>query len=244
MKLAEKPYVAPQGEGKLSGTLSIFLRATGCNLRCAWKRNDYWNKCDTEYTSWKPELYKEVHYLEIVDEIEHAREIEKFPDVHHVVITGGEPFLQDDLEAIVRQIKREGYHITIETNGTIAKPVYADLLSISPKLNNATPRFAKKAMLMHERNNIFQKSLIDGSNPNIKDFQIKPVVVTAKDLLDVDAFVAQHRITPQKICIMPEGIKSEELDEVIANVGNEVLKRGYHMTDRLQIRKFGNKRGT
>src|SRR5829696_6830310 len=97
MRIAEI-YVSRQGEGLLTGTPSVFVRASGCNLRCWF--------CDTPYTSWQPE--GEDWSLEaIVDEVErlrawggplagpenHGRRDARPTAIGHVVITGGEPML-------------------------------------------------------------------------------------------------------------------------------------------------------
>src|SRR4051812_10229134 len=157
MKVAELFY-SIQGEGKLAGVPSFFVRASGCNLRCTW--------CDTPYTSWEPEG-KEMKVAEIVAA---ARE----HSARHVVITGGEPMIMPDIAELAAEFKREKYHVTIETAATAYKPVEIDLASLSPKLANSTPwdrdggRFAES----HEKNRInipVIQRFIDES----PDFQLK-----------------------------------------------------------------------
>src|SRR6188474_79323 len=116
-------YKSFQGEGFLTGTESIFVRASGCNLRCWF--------CDTPYTSWRPEG-EELAVPEILERVAQWT-------VEHVVITGGEPMLFDDLEELCEALHGRGKHITIETAGTIYLSVRCDLMSISPKLSNSTP---------------------------------------------------------------------------------------------------------
>ncbi len=120
MKIAEIFY-SVQGEGTLVGVPSVFVRTSGCNLRCTW--------CDTPYTSWKPEG------TEMSNEAILA-EVAKFP-ARHVVITGGEPMLFAPVVALTESLSN--VHVTIETAGTVYQPVKADLMSISPKLANSTP---------------------------------------------------------------------------------------------------------
>ena len=122
MKIAEIFY-SLQGEGTLLGVPSVFVRTSGCNLRCSW--------CDTPYTSWTPEG-TEMSNAAIVDEVH------KYPS-RHVVITGGEPMLFAPVVELTQQLKALGQHITIETAGTVYQPVSCDLMSISPKLANSTP---------------------------------------------------------------------------------------------------------
>ena len=123
-------FYSIQGEGKLMGVPSFFIRTSGCNLRCSW--------CDTPYTSHYPENEK-ITEVEIMQTLAKAS-----VDCRHIVITGGEPFIQEkELISLCSMLKSEGKHITIETNGTIYFETEADLLSISPKLSNSTPPIAQ-----------------------------------------------------------------------------------------------------
>src|SRR5215216_1005426 len=121
MRIAEI-YRSVQGEGLLTGVPSVFIRASGCNLRCWF--------CDTPYASWQPEGQDYA-----VDEI--IAEVEEW-DVKHVVITG-EPMLFAEMIPLCRELKRRGRHITIETAGTLYLPAACDLMSISPKLSASGP---------------------------------------------------------------------------------------------------------
>ena len=122
MRLAEL-FHSIQGEGKLVGVPSVFVRASGCNLRCTW--------CDTPYASWEPEG-PDVAVGEIV------RQVGSF-NTKHVVLTGGEPMIMPDIVALAEALKANGHHITIETAATVFKPLPLDLASLSPKLSNSTP---------------------------------------------------------------------------------------------------------
>ena len=102
MKISEI-YKSVQGEGLLTGTPSVFVRASGCNLRCWF--------CDTPYASWQPEGNDYA-----VDEI--VAQIEEW-DCRHVVLTGGEPMLFAELIPLAEQLRRRHWHITIETAGTL-----------------------------------------------------------------------------------------------------------------------------
>src|SRR3990172_578382 len=116
MRIAEIFY-SIQGEGRLLGVPSVFIRTSGCNLRCVW--------CDTPYTSWKPEG-EERSFKEIM------AAAAKYP-ARHVVVTGGEPLLAPEIEELTKRLKQRAYHITIESAATIFKPVACDLMSMSPK---------------------------------------------------------------------------------------------------------------
>src|SRR3954454_20016998 len=124
-----------QGEGKLAGVPSAFVRASGCNLRCVW--------CDTPYASWNPEG-SDVPVDQIVQRVREYK-------AGHIVITGGEPMIMPDIVELCDQLKsHDDCHITIETAATVFKPLKLDLASLSPKLSNSTPidtRFEQ----MHEK---------------------------------------------------------------------------------------------
>ena len=93
-----------QGEGELTGVPSVFVRTSGCNLRCNW--------CDTPYASWNPEGVQ-MSVAEIV------AEVTKHP-ARHVVLTGGEPMVAKEIHELAAALKQRGYHITIETAATVA----------------------------------------------------------------------------------------------------------------------------
>ena len=122
MKIAEIFY-SVQGEGGLVGVPSVFVRTSGCNLRCSW--------CDTPYTSWEPEGEERS-----IEEI--LASAAAFP-ARHVVVTGGEPMIAPGIVPLTEGLRARGLHVTIETAGTVFAPVACDLMSISPKLSNSTP---------------------------------------------------------------------------------------------------------
>lgn len=110
-------FYSIQGEGSLVGTPMIFLRLAGCNLRCSF--------CDTSYA------FNTGKYL---SEDEIVSIIENFGNLRWVCITGGEPLLQD-ITTIVNKLKKLGYKISLETNGTISIPPIFDHVVVSPKKN-------------------------------------------------------------------------------------------------------------
>ena len=122
-------YTSIQGEGFLTGTTSSFVRVTGCNLRCWF--------CDTPYTSWDPQ----GEHLEVPEVFQRVQALE----CRHVVITGGEPMLYQDLVLLCEQLRAVGHHITLETAGTRFLPLHCDLMSISPKMANSIPSLERAA---------------------------------------------------------------------------------------------------
>ena len=229
MKICEL-FHSIQGEGKLAGVSSVFVRASGCNLRCVW--------CDTPYASWDPEGENVA-----VDEI--ARRVEAFA-TKHVVITGGEPMIMPDIAPLCEALKSAGHHITIETAATVYKPVRLDLASLSPKLSNSTPwqrkggRFAEA----HERQRInvpvIQQFI--GASP---DFQLKFVVAGETDLVEIDALLKQlGGWSPGEVLLMPEGIDAATLQSRAGWIAEVCKRTGFRYCPRLHVELYGNTRGT
>jgi 7-carboxy-7-deazaguanine synthase len=229
MKLAELFY-SIQGEGKLVGVPSVFVRASGCNLRCAW--------CDTPYASWEPEG-DEVAVKDIV------RRVMEF-DCRHVVLTGGEPMIMPDVVELSEALKSEGLHVTMETAATVYKPAAMDLASLSPKLSNSTPydreggRFAQA----HERQRInldVVQRLMDGA----PDRQLKFVVASDADVAEASRFLDQlRRWEPADVLLMPEGTDPATLEGRAEWLIDVCKRTGFRYCPRLHIALFGNTRGT
>ena len=108
-----------QGEGAHSGIPAVFVRFSGCNLRCPW--------CDTEFQS-----YTDMTVEEIVAEM---KELYDVPNERRkmCVLTGGEPSLQVDKE-LIDALHAAGFYICIETNGTRPLPEGIDWITCSPKI--------------------------------------------------------------------------------------------------------------
>jgi 7-carboxy-7-deazaguanine synthase len=218
-----------QGEGRLIGTPSVFIRTSGCNLRCAW--------CDTPYTSWRPEgaSWSIEKILARVDE--HA--------TPYVVITGGEPLLAEDIEELAAALERKAKHVTIETAGTIFKPLRGDLISLSPKLANSTPwrKAGGKFAPMHEwrRLNIpVVQAFLDRY-----EYQLKFVVEREADFGEIAAILGRLKnVEPARVLIMAQGTSRKQLDEKAAWIVPLCMHHGYGYTPRLHIELFGNRRGT
>jgi 7-carboxy-7-deazaguanine synthase len=229
MRLAELFY-SIQGEGKLSGVPSVFIRASGCNLRCTW--------CDTPYASWNPEG-DDVPLGEIL------RRVTAF-NSKHVVVTGGEPMIMPDIVELCDALKSAGHHVTIETAATVYKRVPIDLASLSPKLSNSTPierdsgRFAE----MHERQRL-NIGVIQRFIDTAPDVQLKFVVNDERDLSEIETIVGQLRnVLPSDVMLMPEGTDLATLEGRSAWIADVCKRTGYRFCPRLHIALFGNARGT
>jgi 7-carboxy-7-deazaguanine synthase len=228
MRIAEIFY-SLQGEGRLLGMPSVFIRTSGCNLRCVW--------CDTPYTSWRPEG-RGWNVKTIL------REVHKYP-AHHVVVTGGEPLLAPEIEELAKELKREGAHITIETAATIFKPVACDLISMSPKLAHSTPwkREKGKFAKMHEERRLnfgVIQEFLDGY-----DYQLKFVVERRQDFTEIRDLLDQLvGVDRARVLVMAQGKTSEEVRRKAKWIVELCKEYGYGFTPRLHIDLFGNRRGT
>jgi 7-carboxy-7-deazaguanine synthase len=229
MKLSELFY-SIQGEGKLAGVPSVFVRTSGCNLRCTW--------CDTPYASWNPEG-EDVPIERIVERVA------DYPS-RYVVITGGEPMIMPDVVELCASLKERGYHVTMETAATVFAPVVIDLASLSPKLANSTPheredgRFAA-AHEVHRINLPTIQRFIDTS----PDFQLKFVVAAASDIEEIHALLNKLQgWSPADVLLMPEGTNEAALAAKADWLANICKQTGFRFCPRLHIALYGNRRGT
>ncbi len=226
-------FTSVQGEGKLAGVPSYFVRVSGCNLRCVW--------CDTPYASWRPEGAPRP-----IDEL--LREAAA-SGVGHAVLTGGEPMLFDALAPLAEGLSRSGLHVTIETAGTIHREVACDLMSISPKLANSTPAEgdprdqAGAWRARHEQRRLdvpTLQALLD----RYPSRQLKFVVASPGDLAEIESLLGRLRgWKPGDVMLMPEGVTTEALASR-AWVATECVRRGWRYCHRLHIELFGHTRGT
>ncbi len=228
-------FTSIQGEGALTGVPSFFVRTSGCNLRCAW--------CDTPYASWDPE----GEPMPLADVVRRA----EASGVSHVVLTGGEPLIQKNLPALARALKNRGFHITIETAGTVAadpSDTPCDLLSLSPKLANSTPaaddpRDPSGAWReRHERRRL-DVSTLQRLLDAYPSRQFKFVVATEADLAEIDRLV--DRLTgwrPHEVMLMPEGVTP--LGAAAHWVAQACIERDWRYCHRVHIELFGDTRGT
>lgn len=229
-----------QGEGVLAGVPSIFIRTSGCNLRCWF--------CDSYHTSWEP-THAWMDLDEIVDRVGDF-------DANHVVLTGGEPLIHEEAVTLIDRLADRGYHITVETNGTIAPPPETpiDLASISPKLASSTPTPERPPaggeadteqagvddwQQRHEANRIDHEALtalVEGFG-----FQLKFVLTGRDDLPEIEDLIAELRaeteteIADSDVLLMPEGQTREQLADTRREVAEVAIESGYRYTPRLHV---------
>jgi 7-carboxy-7-deazaguanine synthase len=226
IKISEIFY-SIQGEGRLIGVPSVFLRTSGCNLRCVW--------CDTPYASWKPEG-EDLMMGQILSDVRRRY-------AHHVVVTGGEPMIVDGIVELTQGLRRIDQHITIETAGTVYQPVMCDLMSISPKLASSTPtrREGGRWAAQHERLR-YQPDVLKQLMSEY-DYQLKFVVSTQDDLPEIWKMIEDLGASRDRVILMPEGTTPEQLYEraqwLVPVCKTELVRYG----PRLHIDLWGDQRG-
>ena len=222
MKIAELFY-SLQGEGSLLGVPSVFVRTTGCNLRCSW--------CDTPYTSWQPEG-DEIPLDDLI-----ARVL-AYP-ARHAVLTGGEPMIQPQLVPLSQTLRQAGWHITIETAGTVDAPVACDLMSISPKLANSTP--TGDWAIRHEATRL-NRPVLRALMAKCA-YQFKFVVAAPSDLTEIMRLVDALAVDPTDVILMPEGTSADLLRDRARWIAPLCLEHGFRFSPRLHVDLWGNQRG-
>jgi 7-carboxy-7-deazaguanine synthase len=228
MKIADI-FFSIQGEGRLAGVPSAFVRLTGCNLRCTW--------CDTPYTSWHPEG-KSLALPEILSQLEAFRG-------RHAVVTGGEPLLSPEVVPLCAALRERQFHVTVETAATVFRPVECDLASLSPKLSNSTPRERAAGRIAVRHEQLRLRPEVIRAFMARSDYQLKFVVERLSDLEEVEALL-QHLpdVDREKVLLMPQGVTREELAERGPLVAQACTERGFRYCPRLHVELFGNRRGT
>src|SRR5262245_40177789 len=219
MRIAEI-FHSVQGEGRLVGVPSVFVRTSGCNLRCWF--------CDSGYTSWQPE----GETLTIAQILSLAAD---FPP-RHVVVTGGEPLIALEIEELCAAFRQRDYHITIETAATVFKPIECDLASLSPKLSNSTPwqREAGKHAERHDRLRLRLDVILAFMERS--DYQLKFVIDQPTDVDEVrDLLQLLPDVDHAKVLLMPQGVTRDELHARGPWLIEECKKHGFRFCPRLHI---------
>ncbi len=226
MKIAEIFY-SIQGEGALVGVPSVFVRTSGCNLRCTW--------CDTPYTSWQPEG-QDMTLDGMVSAVAEYR-------VSHVVVTGGEPMIAPQIAELTAALRSAGMHITIETAGTVYAPVTCDLMSISPKLENSVPYERDGGRWATQHNRLrFQPEILKQLMRDY-EYQLKFVVTAPHDLNEIAKIRETLDAPRSRIILMPEGTDSNALRERGEWLAEICKAEGYRFSPRLHVDLWGNRRG-
>jgi len=231
MQVAEIFY-SLQGEGKLTGLPSAFVRLAGCKLHCKY--------CDT------PDAKKADSAVSTTAE-QVVKQLLSYP-TSFIVVTGGEPLLTFELEILCTKLRNAGRHVTLETAASIERLVDADLVSISPKLSNSTP-FDPVLARQHEALRLNLPAIgafIEQTHREITEFQLKFVLEKPEDVLEVQDILSNFTglFEPADVLLMPQASNREQLASRSGWVAELCKQHGYRFCDRLQIRLYGNQPGT
>ena len=225
MKISEI-FESIQGEGNNAGKSAVFLRTAECNLKCVW--------CDTKYTwDWKNYDYsKEVNEMSIK---EVRQSLEQFR-IRHLVITGGEPLMQqDDLAELLTFLKPE-FYVEVETNGTIlpnnALSTLVDQWNVSPKTKNSGNPL--EMCEVNECYTFFSKK---------KNCYFKYVVESEDDLIEINQFISKYSLKKDRVLLMTQAITKEEILAKENNVFTISKKNSLGFSPRLHVIKWGSQRG-
>ncbi len=218
-------FYSLQGEGKLAGTPSAFIRLAGCPLRCKW--------CDTRYAQ-DASAGQDLTLEQI------AKKVDDF-NCHHIVITGAEPITNPNLQELLSALKNPNRHITIETAGvTFIPDLPCDLMSISPKLSNSTPTDPKLAA-HHEKSRLnfnALHSLIENY-----DYQLKFVIDKPEDMNETKQVISElGNIDPLKVMLMPQAATRTDYITKSHMLAEICKQTGYTFSPRLQILLWNNQK--
>lgn len=224
-----------QGEGPTQGRSAIFVRLGLCNLDCSW--------CDTPYTwDWTGKngtVYDRAEELTSIDIEEIAEQILDLSQsgrVERVVITGGEPLIQQRrLLPLIADLTDRGFVIEIETNGTISP--HPDLLLAGVRFN-VSPKLPGSGV---DSNRAIIPPAIDALQAAQSEFKF--VVADAGDLAEVEALVERFGISPGRVWIMPEGTTHDRIISQLPHLFGWAAVRGFNLSARLHVLAFDDRRG-
>lgn len=240
-------FTSFQGEGRLTGVPSIFIRLAGCHLRCGF--------CDTRYAqcysnglpmSVENILQKVIAsaqkptFPEFSTRWKNRTQKTKIPEpeksarILHIVITGGEPLLFPSVAPLVRVLHEHAFHVTIETSGTRFLATGCDLLSVSPKMENSG-------------NLLSQRSVSRTLRPLLEDaidYQMKFVINKQTDCTETILFLNEFPfLSREKVLWMPQGQTEEEVAQRETWVRQTAAENGFGFSPRAHLFWFGSRRG-
>lgn len=233
-----------QGEGPCAGIPAVFVRASRCNLHCVWCDTCHtWNFVGTPWPHEKDGTpgYSKHDPLTAtwVGEPKTVADIVLAYHCPHLVITGGEPLLQQDDFRVLVQLLRDqqpSTFVEVETNGTVTpKPDFdavIDAYNVSPKLSNAG---------MPASLRLRWESLAWFAQSNKAVFKF--VVQSAQDLDEIRMLQSKLELPARRIMLMPEGRTPSELEASAVNVATWCRDAGFRYGDRLHVRLWGDQRG-
>jgi 7-carboxy-7-deazaguanine synthase len=216
-----------QGEGCHTGYLVGFLRLAGCNLACSW--------CDTPY-SWDWTRYdknEESHKMAIEEIAEQIRPM----NVKRLIVTGGEPMLQQNRFPALHEAT--GCLLDIETNGTIApKPEIidsVDMFVVSVKLAHAGDD--ESARIKPDAISKFAELAAQGKAI------FKFVAQSKTDFGEIRDLIDAAQIPKHAVWIMPEGMTAEKSLVSMRLIADDVIKEGWNLSARVHTLIWNLERG-
>ena len=220
-------FVSIQGEGVFAGTPCVFIRLASCNLSCSW--------CDTKYT-WDWKNYEYANHVMTLHNDDIYSMIDEY-NLKHVVITGGEPLLQQQaLLPLITVLSKNSYTIEIESNGTIEPimPIFnlVNQWNISPKLSNSGNSQDKNPEL-----GILAKYK---SHPNA---YLKFVIVEQEDVSEALSLAKSVSFPSNRLILMPEGIIGSDLIARSTWLSDYCIKNGLRYSSRLHVLLWQGVRG-
>jgi len=216
-----------QGEGPTLGRRAAFVRLGRCNLDCTW--------CDTPYT-WNWDRFDpavELHRRTVDDVVAEVAAL----GVDRVVVTGGEPLLQQRaLAGLLAAAAVRGWAVEVETNGTRAPTAEVaagvERFTVSPKL--ASSGVAAGRALVPDALAAFVAT---------GRAAFKFVATGPADLDEIAAVVADHGIPPGAVWVLPEGTAADVVLAGARRLADDVAARGWNLTTRLHVLVWGDERG-
>lgn len=213
-------FYSLQGEGRLVGVPSVFIRLAGCRLRCQW--------CDTKYAQDFQAGTEQTAETLLEKLVVHP--------TRHLVVTGGEPLAQKGLADFLRTFSEVGYLITLETAGLRFIPdLPLHLAGISPKLSNAAPDMPEK-----DRLNIpALRQLMETYS-----YQLKFVVDRPEDLNEIAACIEQlGTVDPERVYLMPQASRRADYLEKSVWLADYCLQTGFTFCSRLHVMLYDGQPG-
>jgi organic radical activating enzyme len=219
-------FESVQGEGPNTGTPCLFIRLAHCNLTCAW--------CDTKYT-WDFANYDYASEVRVVPVSELARRVQGAASAH-LVITGGEPLLQQRRLVELCAALDPGVFIEVETNGTVpplpALSARIDQWNVSPKLAHAGD----------EQSLRIRPAALTAFRDTGRAW-LKLVVDSAADLVEIAELVSQLNWPKNRVLLMPQAATRDELGARFPEVQSWAAERGFGCSTRLHVELWGGRRG-
>jgi 7-carboxy-7-deazaguanine synthase len=203
-------FYSLQGEGRLIGVPSVFIRVAGCTVRCAW--------CDTKY-AWDESAGEDFSIDEILHRVDNLPPTSASSTQNSfIVVTGGEPITNNSISLLLKKLSQTDRHITVETSGIeFIQDLPVDLMSISPKLDH-NHRQTIRQLIRHY------------------DYQLKFVIDAEDDIAKVKAAVDSIKeIDRNKVMLMPQAKTRKELLAKSPMVAKLCKQYGFTFCPRLHI---------